>query len=630
MEKKLILEINQMRNLMGLEPLSEIIDSVEKSFRSLNENTINKKLLVEYTIRPKNIKLIFDDIFKSADNISSSTIRKSLIDAFDGDLMKKFSNMVPFTSLRDELSEILGSINLGLGNPQHQKNLLVEIFSDNKISKGVNDSFDDFIEGLDKEIRDFELKDGVSVERFLREKQEDIVSAYELLEKETVGIIDNPSDFNIKNVEDMDEFIADYKNTFGDDLTFLKDSSGDDLLISTMKNTYSPKNIPIKNLDEILDEADIDGDEFKRNLDDLDDAISSNNAAKFKKIIEKIYQLLIDGYSRLFDKLLYKNARIRRENWLQISQDITGYGKDSKLYKYVLKPGVITLNKLFTAFKTVLDANITFVVPIMRKLKDWGLLKKLTNTQFEGLNKFLDMLINALVRFGIYVYSYWPIAFFGWDEDRAEEARGNIAGVETMLGFVYLDPSGTAENFDAVADAISDSPKYMNPEEYEKNKKELDDLQKKWDDGKQRVNDFKNGVELFAQENITKLREKRKKVNDCLKTLGTKRTDFLNDFNAEDKGLVNNEKGESLESLTNTVINNLSANMDITNMISSLDGLLGEFNSALKDSEEEQKAREVVVEETLSLYDQLLKKCEEVKESKNEIKKIVNNPFVDD
>ena len=314
MEKNLLLEVNNIRNIMGLDPINQIIESIEDALIKENES-LKKDLLFEYTIRPKNIKLLWDDLWKMGDDILDDNIARKFKDVFDEDILIKFKNLDNFINLRKEINEIFDSANPGYG-VQSQRDQLVKLLDDKKISKAVNDGFDGFIEGLEKDIRNYKLSSGETLETFLRKRQETITGLYEELEKETSEIIGDPKSHNITDQSQMDDFVNDFKNTFGDDLPFTKNADGDDVLTKTMKKTFDPDNINIKNI----------GDEFDPNLDaptksrlekfkdDLVTAFKSFDVSDFKGILSKLFKWIMKTYDLIFNKFVYANAMKRRQS----------------------------------------------------------------------------------------------------------------------------------------------------------------------------------------------------------------------------------------------------------------------------------------------------------------------------
>jgi hypothetical protein len=479
--------------------------------------------MVEFTIRPKNIKMLWDDLIKLGDDISDINIAKRLKDVFDEDILLKFKNLDSFTNIRKDIQDIFNNANPGYG-VQAQRDQLVKLLTDKKISQSVSDGFDGFIESLEKDIRDFKIKGGETVEDFLRKRQESITGLYEELEKETAEILGDPKSHNITNQQQMDEFAKEFKSTFGDDLSFLKNDAGDDIITDTFKKTYDPDNINIKN---VVDDVDLDAPTKNRLHFDQN---------KLNGILQKLYKWFMDKYNIIFNKFLYSNAYKRRQKWLTGAGN--KIGKDSNWYKYGAKPAIIGFNKILTAFDTVLMANTTFLLPFIRSVRKIFASQSEFFVKYPKLSGWLDTIMGWVSSLVIYVYSYFPIAFWEGDEERAEEARSNMAGVQTMMSWVGIDASGLTGMIDDLADWISEWPCKIDPEECEKNKAELENLQNKLNDTKKIINNQANNLKTFSEEKIKSLEENYKKAKECLDSLGDEKTKFLKSLKdtSEDSG----------------------------------------------------------------------------------------------
>lgn len=615
MEKNLLLEVNNIRNIMGLDPINQIIESIEDALIKENES-LKKDLLFEYTIRPKNIKLLWDDLWKMGDDILDDNIARKFKDVFDEDILIKFKNLDNFINLRKEINEIFDSANPGYG-VQSQRDQLVKLLDDKKISKAVNDGFDGFIEGLEKDIRNYKLSSGETLETFLRKRQETITGLYEELEKETSEIIGDPKSHNITDQSQMDDFVNDFKNTFGDDLPFTKNADGDDVLTKTMKKTFDPDNINIKNI----------GDEFDPNLDaptksrlekfkdDLVTAFKSFDVSDFKGILSKLFKWIMKTYDLIFNKFVYANAMKRRQKWLN-SDVVNKIDKNSNFYKYGAKPAIIGFNKIITAFDSVLAANTTFLIPVIRTVRRIFWAQSEILKDYPKIKGFIDGILGWFANIAIYVWSYFPTAFWEGDRARAEEARNNMAGVQTMMSFVGVDTTNTVEYIDHLADWLSKIPCKLRPKKCAEYKAELDELQKTADDAKKTMRDLKVKGQIYTKDSVENLKTSYSNAKNCLDSLGEKKAEFLKDLKGDDSN-PDRSNDPSVIAKNNVLSNFENGNISMYDMIKSVEGLI----DGIISNKNEDGALEAGLIQTESdgYLKEILEKCKELKNQKTVI-----------
>ncbi len=592
--------------------LNEEIERIKSLFTEerLFGNIVEKELLYETIIKPKHVKSLWDDIIKLGDDIVDSNISKKLKVIFDDDILTNIKYKKGMESTISSLKKIIDNADPAFG-VQTQRDQLVKFFQSNKISNSVNDTFDEMIEGLDKEVRNYKLDSGETVESFLRKRQENITSLYKELENETGDILADPKRHNINNKEQMDEFIDDYKETFGEDLPFLTDDFDDDILSDSMRKTYDPDNKVIFDLDGVDDIDAPTKSRLQKFKDDLDRLLKNFNQTKFKKLLDGLYQWLIDTYDKVFNKFLYSNAFKRRQKWLDYAQK-SGIDKNGVAYKYTVKPAIIGFNKILTAFDALLAANTVWLIPTLRTLRKVFLTQSDWIARNPKIGKFMDNFLGIIANTIVYVYSYFPVAFWSGDEERAENARKRMASVQTVANWFYLDTNNIVKNLTDISMWIVDVPCRVDPEGCEKYRKELEEMQVKAENAKQNIKNTANTAKNFVSEKGQNFKNNYKKAKKCLDSIGDKRTEFLKEL---DETNSNPDEGYK-----NTIFASFeSGEINMETMITSLNSLINDMTSS--GSEKERKGEEAnsILDECDSYVTEILKKCQMMKKQKEEI-----------
>lgn len=317
MEKNLLLEINKMRNLMGLSLIQEKINSIEKKQISLNENKIisaeksltnlneNRILLNEQLI--KGIKGIWDEIsgIMGKTNVDGKTFRE-LTNSIDELVM----NGKTIQTAADNLKAMHTSIVDGVSDLQVQKDKLVTFFENRNLSKSIEDSWTKEIDNLSDDVKNTEVPKvragfKVTLGELLEKHKKKMVELYEEFEDVIKDRIDDPKKYGINNAEDMNKFADDLEETLEEEMPFFKDASGENPIPSNVRKSYSPDNLSI----------DLNSSFYKRWKSYFDEIFNTPNMVKFKESLRKFFKVIYIAWKDYVEKFFYQRSKARWKFW---------------------------------------------------------------------------------------------------------------------------------------------------------------------------------------------------------------------------------------------------------------------------------------------------------------------------
>jgi len=367
MKKELLLELNRIKEVMGIDPhLNDTIDNLTW----LNERTYNgKELLLEGNKISDAIETLFTVLSKS------DTGSKIWLSA--NNIITDIANSKGITTVTNKLSKlarysISGNLTAKELLALQKKNIdeIVDILVNGEIGKSINDGWDNIIEGLDRSVRDKVIMvNGVeqTIERTLREVQENMVEDFKLLEEQLVEVLVNPQQWNFKNGEELGDVIAD---TFGDEIKFLEDG-GENLLVRALRDNYDKT---IKIVDPLIsgvfpEVAEVQS-KFLKNWTKFINGKTGIVFADVMRFLKDFLMSVSKGIYNWIKTVLMKNHNARvgniKEKW-----KYTGDNKYAKFGHYTGEYTGRSLNFLRTLLVSIIDTCTGFISQLMNWLADW-------------------------------------------------------------------------------------------------------------------------------------------------------------------------------------------------------------------------------------------------------------------
>ena len=281
MENQLLLEINRIKTIMGIDDGEKIINSINETYineSNLLEERMNKLILLNESFGGGLVKAI-DDIIGIIGKNSDEIVELGF---------KNMDELLPMIMKQDILTDIMGDIvNISKGidvDPNTAKVGLVGILNNNKISKSVGEGWDDFITKIknnsdytDALKRQVEYK-GVKMDlgEFLEASRSTVTDAYEEIEEFILKAVNDPTK-NAPNIENGEEFVRVLREELGSELDFLKGADGEDIFMDNVESLFDKK----------LDVVDITPPtKNPKNMDDAIDSLKNTDLEDYGKFMK--------------------------------------------------------------------------------------------------------------------------------------------------------------------------------------------------------------------------------------------------------------------------------------------------------------------------------------------------------
>ena len=349
MQKELLLEINRMRSIMELPTIQHKGEEIPILEAMNRLQILSEGILLSESLG--GLGSVLDDIIEVLIKSGDDAI-EGLFKNVDDIKIRLFKNSSGVNKLIDDLGLVLKGSNL---DGEVGKKSLLTLLNNGRISDAVGDSWKGWVDSLDSEVLRKIIKvDGNDMElgEYLYKAQDDIEAGYRDLEKYLRDAVNDPKNTRFKS---GDEFITDLKSSLDEDLSFLKNSDGENILY--------------KNLEEVFDEnlgvykIPNRGVEIEKLADDIVDEIKVsgwNKAGKaFVNIMKWLKKIIGEAFQIVFKRSITRNRKAMTVIDAKGLPPIT-----KKISKIFATAG----NVIFSALQNTVEILTLWVRPLLKKL----------------------------------------------------------------------------------------------------------------------------------------------------------------------------------------------------------------------------------------------------------------------